>query len=186
MNKKTKKHESETEENLHSAGIQVEAPEESVVDDDLANKLNAANEEINKLKEDKIRIYAEMDNMRKRLERDINNAHKYGSEKMVKELLPVIDSLEHGIDNCDLSNQSLKTIHDGLALTRDMFLKHLKKFGVEQLDPTGKTFNPEHHEAISMQKDQTVKPNHVIKVLQKGYILNDRLLRPALVIVAEK
>ena len=131
-----------------------------------------------------LRAQAEQDNMRKRAERDVENAHKYGLERFATELLPVVDSLEMGLaaatDDADASN-----IREGTELTLKMFKDVMEKFGIEQIDPTGQPFNPEQHQAMTLQPTDEVPPDTVTSVMQKGYTLNDRLLRPAMVIVSK-
>lgn len=131
-----------------------------------------------------LRITAEMENLRRRTERDIANAHKYALDKFAIELLPVIDSLERGIEGEYDDNELALKLHQGMELTLDLLIKTIAKFGIEVVNPLGEDFDPEKHEAMSMQKDEKAKTNTVIKVMQKGYLLNDRLIRPALVIVA--
>ena len=129
-------------------------------------------------------MQAEQDNMRKRSIRDVENAHKYALEKFVNELLPVVDSLEMGLAAADDNAESDK-LREGTELTLKMFIDVLEKFDVEAVDPTGDKFNPDHHQAMSMQESADVEPNHVIATMQKGYLLNGRLVRPAMVMVAK-
>ncbi|HBS27321.1 MAG TPA: nucleotide exchange factor GrpE [Gammaproteobacteria bacterium] len=129
-------------------------------------------------------MQAEQDNMRKRSIRDVENAHKYALEKFVNELLPVVDSLEMGLAAADDNTESDK-LREGTELTLKMFIDVLEKFDVEAVDPTGDKFNPDHHQAMSMQESADVEPNHVIATMQKGYLLNGRLVRPAMVMVAK-
>ncbi len=129
-------------------------------------------------------MQAEQDNMRKRSIRDVENAHKYALEKFVNELLPVVDSLEMGLASAADDVESGK-LREGTELTLKMFIDVLEKFDVEAVDPTGEKFNPDHHQAMSMQESADVEPNHVIATMQKGYLLNGRLVRPAMVMVAK-
>lgn len=131
-----------------------------------------------------VRLQAEMDNLRKRTSRDVEHAHKYALDKFVAELLPVIDSLELGISAADDSSEA-DSLREGMELTLKKFLDVLEKFGVQPIDPQGEKFNPELHEAVSMQESSEAGSNTVITVVQKGYILNDRLVRPAMVVVAK-
>ena len=131
-----------------------------------------------------LRAKAEHENMLRRVERDIAGAHKFALEKFVLELLPVIDSLERAMMIKGDGNDFLKQMHDGIALTQGMFLKALEKFGVKQIHPLGEFFNPAHHQAISTRASGEAAPKTVIEVMQKGYLLHDRLIRPALVVVA--
>lgn len=156
----------------------------------LENKLTATEVELNKVRSDWLRMQAEMANILRRSERDVANAHKYGMEKFTLELLPIIDNLERSLEvqipeaNSE-SIEAVKNLHTGVELTLKMFLTVLKKFAIEQLNPVGEVFNPTYHTAMTVQEKPGVKPNTVLQVLQKGYLLKDRLLRPAAVIVSK-
>ncbi len=152
---------------------------------DTEDKLNKANSQLEEYKSQALRALADLENVRKRSDNDIQKAHKYGLERIISELLPVIDSLERGLDIAVSGNEFAQRIHEGLAMTLTLFLDTLAKFAVKPVNPMGEPFNPELHQAISMQEDPKAKPNTVLQVLQKGYLLNDRLLRPALVVVAK-
>jgi len=130
-----------------------------------------------------VRAKAEADNVRRRAERDVENAHRFGVEKFAKEMLAVLDSLELGIQAAD--NATVETLLEGNEAALKQFLAALTKFNVEVIDPEGEPFNPEQHEAMVMQPSDTAEPNSVLQVVQTGYILNGRVLRPARVIVAK-
>ena len=131
-----------------------------------------------------VRAQAEMENLRKRTARDVENAHKYALEKFVQELLPVIDSLELGLStSVDIENA--EDLRKGMDLTLEMFKTVIEKFGVVIVNPETEKFDPEFHEAISMQETKNVKSGEIVAVIQKGYSLNGRLIRPAMVIVAK-
>jgi len=130
------------------------------------------------------RTQAEMDNLRKRTLRDIENAHKYALEKFITELLPVLDSLELGIQ-ASLATTDITTLREGMDLTLKKFSDSLEKFGALVINPEGEKFNPEKHDAVSMTEAQELEPGMIIAVLQKGYELNGRLVRPAMVVVAK-
>jgi len=132
-----------------------------------------------------LRTQAEMDNLRKRAERDVQNAHKFGVEKLIGELLPVIDSMEMGLNAADTTNEAVATLAEGMGLTMKMFADALQKAGISPIDPQGEAFNPDFHQAMSMQETADVDPNTVIAVMQKGYLLNERLVRPAMVVVSK-
>ena len=151
----------------------------------LEDELNEAEEKFNQATNQILRLQAELANSQKRAERDVSNAHKYGVEKLIFDLLPVIDSLENGLETEVGDNEFAKNLHAGMELILSMLQKTLEKFGVEILDPVGKVFNPEFHEAMTMQESSDVDSNTVITVFQKGYLLNQRLVRPALVVVAK-
>ncbi len=131
-----------------------------------------------------LRVKAEAENIRRRAERDVENAHKYALEKFVNELLPVKDSLELGLAAAGADGADLAKVSEGIELTQRMLASALGKFGVVEVDPTGQRFNPEQHQAMSMQDVPDAEPNTVINVFQKGYTLNERLIRPAMVVVA--
>ena len=130
-----------------------------------------------------LRTKAEMENLRKRTEKDLENAHKYGMEKFVSEMLPVKDSMELGLAAEEVTVESL---HEGMKLTMNMFNTTFDKLGVKEIDPQNEAFDPELHQAMTMQETDEVEPNTVIAVMQKGYLLNDRLVRPAMVVVSKK
>ena len=132
-----------------------------------------------------MRLRAEMENNRKRAERDVENAHKYSLKNFAEALLPVIDSMEMGMNAAEAENASLESIREGSELTMNMFIQVLEKQGLTQLDPVGEKFNPEQHQAISMIEDENAESNTIINVMQKGFLLNDRLVRPAMVVVAK-
>ena len=132
-----------------------------------------------------VRLQAEMENLRRRVERDIAGAHKFGIEKILKDLLAVVDSLQSGLDIGKNAGGEAKAIHEGMELTLKLLLDTLQKNGVVEIDPAGHPFNPAEMEAVSMLPGTKNDPNTVINVLQKGYRLHERLLRPALVVVAQ-
>ena len=132
-----------------------------------------------------MRLKAEMENNRKRAIRDIENAHKFALKNFTEALLPVIDSMDMGQQAAAAENASLKSIIEGTNMTETMFAQVLEKHGLKRLNPVGEKFDPEQHQAISMIEDKNVKSDHVISVMQKGFSLNDRLVRPAMVIVAK-
>ena len=131
-----------------------------------------------------VRATAELDNIRKRASRDIENAHKYALERFVNDLLPVVDSMELGI-NASQSAEDIESLREGMDLTLKMLFDCMSKFGVKTIDPAGEKFDPEWHEAVSMQELEGSEPGQVVTVMQKGYELNGRLVRPAMVVVAK-
>jgi molecular chaperone GrpE len=131
-----------------------------------------------------LRAQAELQNFRKRSERDLSNAHKFALEKFVGELLPVKDSLEMGISAAAEAADVGKLL-EGTELTLKMLTSVLEKSGISEVNPLGERFNPELHEAMAMQPSEQTQPNTVLQVIQKGYLLNDRLVRPAMVIVSQ-
>lgn len=152
---------------------------------ELQNKLTETEKKVSEYMDRMLRMQADTENMQRRVERDIQNAHKYALEKFAMELLPVIDSLERAVSSHQSDESGADSLLAGVSLTLKMFSSALEKFGVQQVNPEGEAFNPEFHQAVSTQEDPKAKSGTVITVLQKGYLLNGRLIRPALVIVAK-
>ena len=153
--------------------------------EELQTKLTEAEEKATYSWDRMLRVQAEMDNAQRRAERDVANAHKYALEKFTNELLPIIDGLERALDSHSEENAESGSLLDGVSLTLKMLHKAFEKFGIQQIDPEGQPFNPEHHQAVSTQENTGVKSGTVVAVLQKGYLLNGRLVRPALVVVSK-
>ncbi len=154
--------------------------------EELMQKLDEAEQQANQHWERILRMQADNENMLRRAERDVASAHKYALEKFIAELLPIVDSLELCIVNATPEMKAnSKSIIEGVELTLKMFYSALEKFGIKQVNPLNEPFDSEFQQAISMQEDKTVPSGTVISVLQKGYTLNNRLIRPALVIVSK-
>ncbi|MDX1587494.1 MAG: nucleotide exchange factor GrpE [Oleiphilaceae bacterium] len=153
-----------------------------------AGELEALRSQLAEQKEQVLRAKAEMQNVRRRSELDVQKAHKFGTEKLIKEILPVVDSLEKAIESTrdeEVANEEVVTrIREGVDMTLNLLLSNLEKFNVKQINPVGEPFDPQLHEAMSMVPSREAEPNSVIAVMQKGYTLNDRLVRPAMVMVA--
>jgi molecular chaperone GrpE len=132
-----------------------------------------------------LRAKAEVENVRRRTEQDIEKAHKYALEKFSGELLPVIDNLERALDLADRNNAELASMIEGIELTLKSLLDAVRKYGVEVVAEIHVPFNPELHQAMTMMESDDVAANHVLMVMQKGYTLNGRLLRPAMVAVSK-
>jgi len=132
---------------------------------------------------DLLRAQADLENTRKRAQRDIQNAHKFGLEKLVGEILPVKDSVELGLSAAD-DVQNVESLREGMELTLKMLTDALGKLGLQEVNPDGEQFDPNFHQAMTMQPSPEAEPGTVLHVVQKGYVLNERLVRPALVIVA--
>ena len=145
------------------------------------DELEALRGELEQLKAQSLLERADLENQRKRIAREIDNARKFANERLLGDLLPVFDSLDAGLAAAGSEPSPLR---DGLEMTFKQLLKVAGENGLVVLDPTGEAFNPEHHQAISQGESEGVAPGHVITVFQKGYQLNGRLLRPALVVVA--
>lgn len=131
-----------------------------------------------------LRARAEIDNIRRRTEQDIEKAHKFALEKFSKELLNVVDNLERGLQTLEGADESVKTLAEGVELTHKGLISTLTNFGIEAVGNLGDAFNPEQHQAISMQPAEGIEPNHISQVLQKGYTLHGRVIRPAMVMVS--
>jgi molecular chaperone GrpE len=163
-----------------------ELEETEVSIEELQQQLEAAEQKIQENWDKALRAQAEMENLKRRTQKDLENAHKFALEKFAKEMLGVIDSLELGIQAAagDSSSEVAK-LKEGSELTLKQFEAAFKKFNIEALEPTGEPFNPEHHQAMSMLPSNEHAPNTVLNVFQKGYLLNGRLIRPAMVVVAK-
>jgi molecular chaperone GrpE len=173
----------QAQEEILEQNEEQEAPVEDVVeaaDDALA----AAQEEVAAVKDQMLRVQAEMQNVRRRAELDVEKAHKFAVEKFANEMVTVVDNLERGLAAAP-EEEATKAIRDGMAMTLDGLINGLARFKVEQVNPEGETFNPELHQAMSMVENPDLAPNTVIAVMQKGYTLNGRLLRPAMVMVSK-
>jgi len=132
-----------------------------------------------------LRLQADMDNLRKRAERDVASAHKFALERFAAELLPVRDSLELGLAAFTAEGADPEKLREGVELTLQMLTSAMGKFEIREVNPQDERFNPDFHQAMSMQERDDVEPNTVVTVVQKGYLLNERLLRPAMVIVSK-
>ena len=171
----------DTDENLENIS-ELEQPETHEAQSE--NPIEELQKKINTLGEQLLREQAEMQNVRRRAQRDIESAHKYALEKFSGELLSVVDNLERAIDAIDESNESQKSVAEGLELTLKTFIEVLAKYNVEAVEPEGQPFDADLHQAVSTVPNKDVEPNTVINVFQKGYTLNGRLIRPAMVVVS--
>lgn len=161
-----------------------EDPYKDMSREELVALLRQKDEEIEKLNDKILRIAAEMDNTRKRLEREREEAVCYANEQILRELLPVIDNLERALSHAKAETDA-KALLEGVEITLKGFMAALERFGCKPLDSVGKTFDPSYHEAVMQQATDQHPENTVIHEYQKGYILKDRLLRPAMVVVAK-
>ena len=157
---------------------------------ELFKDAEAAREDSAKFRDAALRAEAEMQNVRRRTAKDVEHAHKFGSEKLIQSLLPVVDSLEKALESSDLvkdleQGDAAKAVLDGVALCHKMFLDTLGKENVVVVDPHGEPFDPNLHQAMSMVENPDMEPNSVVAVIQKGYQLNGRLVRPAMVMVSK-
>lgn len=163
-----------------------EAEQTGAAGDDLAVLLEDARAKADEHWNQVLRLQAELDNTRRRAAADVEKAHKFGLEKFAAELLPVKDSLEMGLAAAKGSDHEVaEKLHEGTELTLKMLSGVLEKFGIKEIDPLGEPFNPELHQAMTMQPSEEHAPNTVTAVMQKGYTLNERLIRPAMVMVSK-
>ncbi|GAB1103516.1 MAG: nucleotide exchange factor GrpE [Shewanella algae] len=153
--------------------------------EELEQALSDAQATVEEQKDSVIRAAAEVDNIRRRAAQDVEKAHKFALEKFSNELLPVIDNMERALVGADKADEATKPLFEGVELSLKSFLSAVEKFGVKQIDPMGEAFNPEQHQAIGMQPSAEFPANTVMLVMQKGYQLNERLLRPAMVMVSK-
>jgi molecular chaperone GrpE len=135
-------------------------------------------------KDSVLRAKADMENAKRRADAEVDKARKFALERFAGELLPVVDNLERAIQTGDAENEAVKPILEGVELTHKSFISTIEKFGMKVIDPQGETFNPTLHQAMSMQESADFAPNTVMAVMQKGFELNGRLLRPAMVMVS--
>lgn len=154
---------------------------ENLDDNPLAAELAGINIELAQLREEVLRERADLDNQRKRVARDLEMARKFANERLLSALLPVIDSLEAGLQAAGGDAHALR---QGVELTLRQLLKVTGDNGLVEVNPVGKPFNPDHHQAMSTVASAEHPPGHVVQVYQKGWLLNERLLRPALVLVS--
>ncbi|WP_338109502.1 nucleotide exchange factor GrpE [Pseudomaricurvus alkylphenolicus] len=141
--------------------------------------------ELSEAKDHVLRAQAEVQNIRRRAEQDVEKAHKFGQEKLVSDLLPIIDNLERALESIDANDEALKAVIEGVELTLKSFQDTLARHKVEAIHPLGEPFDPQFHQAMSMVESPDAEPNSVINVFQKGYTLHGRLVRPAMVVVAK-
>lgn len=166
------------------------SPEEEMAAGDFGqadDEVEAVDEQLVEAKDQLLRSIAEMENVRRRAQRDVENAHKFAVEKLLADLFPVVDSMEKAIETAENSElgESAKAIVAGMSLSLKLFVDTLAKAGAEQIDPLGQPFDPQFHEAMAMVPNPDAEPNSVMDVMQKGYVLNGRLTRAAKVIVVK-
>ena len=178
----------ELNEALEAAKEEAQSAEGEAGENGEVSEVEALKAQVQEFQEQMLRSQAEMQNVRCRAEIDVEKAHKFALEKFVKELLPVADSLEKAVESTEGHEESgelVASIREGVEMTLNLFMSSLKKFNVEQLNPVGEPFDPQQHEAMSMVPAPDAEPNSVVAVVQKGYLLNGRVVRPAMVMVAK-
>ncbi|MEL0169911.1 MAG: nucleotide exchange factor GrpE [Pseudomonadaceae bacterium] len=152
---------------------------------DLAARVASLEEQLATAQDQALRAAADVQNARRRAEQDVEKAHKFALERFANDLLPIVDSLERGIELSSADDPAIKPMREGIELTVKMFADTLARFQVVPVQPEGEPFNPELHQAMAMEESTAVEPNTVLKVFQKGYTLSGRLLRPAMVVVSK-
>jgi len=175
-------------ESAEENAVELEAvsnEDEIVEQKDWQSEAEALAQQIDALKDQTIRAQADVQNVRRRAEQDVEKAHKFALEKFAKELLPIVDGLEKAVEAEVASGNEMTTLREGVEMTLSMFLSGVKKFKLEQIDPIGHPFDPTLHEAMTMVEAPDAEPNTVIAAMQKGYTLSGRLIRPAMVVVSK-
>jgi molecular chaperone GrpE len=180
------------DEIIQEAEVQVEAQHVNEVISEEQGRINelelavaTAQSTVSDQKDSVVRAKAEVDNIRRRAAQDVEKARKFALEKFAGEMLTTVDNLERALQSIDKDDESKKGVIEGIELTLQGLIASLDKFGVKAVDPQDQPFNPEFHQAMSMQEVPGVAPNTVIAVMQKGYELNGRLIRPAMVMVSK-
>ena len=158
--------------------IEAEQEEQQPVSEQLLEQVAKANDQV-------LRVQAEMQNVRRRAERDVESAHKFALDKFAADLLPVVDNLERALAAIDTADEGQKSVAEGLELTLKSFVEVLVRYKIEAIDPAGQPFDAELHQAVSMVPNPDLEANTVMDVFQKGYTLNGRLVRPAMVVVSQ-
>lgn len=184
----TTENQQSTDAEVDVTSVESEAPADNGAElssDDLIAQLREQLDETQKKADENwdtlVRLQAEMENNRKRSEKQVEDAHKYSSQKFVEALLPVVDSLEMGMT----AEGDIDQIREGMNLTIKQFESVMEKFNIESVDPMGEKFNPELHQAMAMQPNPEMENNTVMAVMQKGFTISGRLIRPAMVMVVK-
>lgn len=175
----------EADENINPEGGEQGDVDVEISVDGLKAQLATLAAAFESAKEQSLRSQAEAQNARRRAEQDIEKAHKFGLEKMVNDLLPVVDNLERALTSINTTDETMGPITEGIQLTLKSFIDALARHQVVAVDPQGEPFDPQLHQAVSAVPNPEVEPNTVINVFQKGYTLHGRLVRPAMVVVAK-
>ena len=167
-----------------SEDVSNEEIEQELLEEEQVSETEQLQQQVADANDNVLRIQAEMQNMRRRAERDVENAHKFALDKFSADLLPVVDNLERALSAINTEDESQKAIAEGIELTLKSFLDVLVRFKIEAVDPAGEPFDANLHQAVSMVPNPDLEPNTVMDVFQKGYTLNGRLIRPAMVVVS--
>ena len=169
---------------VNETEVSNEEIEQELLEEEQPSETEQLQQQVADANDNVLRIQAEMQNMRRRAERDVENAHKFALDKFSADLLPVVDNLERALSAIDVEDDSQKAIAEGIELTLKSFLDVLVRFKIEAVDPAGQPFDANLHQAVSMVPNPDMEPNTVMDVFQKGYTLNGRLIRPAMVVVS--
>lgn len=169
---------------VNETEVSNEEIEQELLEEEQPSETEQLQQQVADANDNVLRIQAEMQNMRRRAERDVENAHKFALDKFSADLLPVVDNLERALSAIDAEDDSQKAIAEGIELTLKSFLDVLVRFKIEAVDPAGQPFDANLHQAVSMVPNPDMEPNTVMDVFQKGYTLNGRLIRPAMVVVS--
>ncbi|BCN93115.1 protein GrpE [Thiomicrorhabdus immobilis] len=181
----------QTEEQIPTAEEAIQQADDALEDaqqtvqEDIAALLEEARAEAEKHKDMALRVQADMENLRRRTRLDVESAHKFALEKFVNALIPAMDSMEMGMEAAGKEGATIESISEGVEMTFKQLLDVLQSFNVERIDPTGEKFDPQLHEAMTMIPSPDHETNTVVDTIQKGYTLNERLVRAARVIVAQ-
>ena len=158
--------------------------EQVTLEQDLAGLLSEAQQQAQQHYNTMLLVKADMENLRRRTDRDIDNAKKFALERFLTDLIPVLDSMEMGVQAAAQTASEQDTVRQGLEMTLKMFQDVMARFNVTQIDPTGQKFDPQQHEAMTMQPSADHEPNTVMMTIQKGYLLSGRVVRPARVVIS--
>lgn len=175
----------ETQDEMVQPEAVAESAEQESASAELVEQLEAAQQQAQENREQYLRAEAEMANLRRRVEKDVENAHKFGQEKLVKEMLTVADNLERTLAAIDKETEEVKPLKEGVEMTLKGLLDTFEKLNIQAIEPHGHPFDPQLHQAMSMVENPDVEPNTVIAVMQKGYTMHERLVRPAMVMVSK-
>jgi molecular chaperone GrpE len=168
-----------------TGSVSTEEIEQELLEEEPISETEQLQQQVAEANDQVLRVQAEMQNVRRRVERDVENAHKYALDKFSADLLPVVDNLERALSSISADDESQKAVAEGIELTLKSFVDVLARFKIEPVDPAGQPFDANLHQAVSMVPNPDLEPNTVMDVFQKGYTLNGRLIRPAMVIVSK-
>lgn len=185
MSDKELDNQAQQEQANEAVDVSVEEAIELSPEEMLEAQIEGLNDEVGQLKDQMLRVQAEAANIRRRAEIDVQNAHKFGQEKLVKDLLQVADNLERALSAIDPDDEAVKPLAEGVELTLKSFIDNLAKHKVEAVNPVGEPFDPNLHQAMTMVPNPDLEPNTVMDVMQRGYTLHGRIVRPAMVVVSK-